>query len=158
MKRFEMKLFGLKLVLPNPKFRRALIHIHDLHHVLNNQDTSWKGEGFISGWEISTGLWKHVPICFFSLWAMGYSLWIHPKAVFLGYKKGINNIGVIDLKLPKSAFMRMELSKLIQLTEKKKTQSMGILNWSAFISWSIVSQLIFLGPLFLFVWIMFSWL
>ncbi|MFT4756031.1 MAG: hypothetical protein ACI91R_000668 [Vicingaceae bacterium] len=33
-----------------------------------------KGEAFISGWEISTGMFKNLPLGFLSLWAMGYSL------------------------------------------------------------------------------------
>ena len=40
---FNFKVFGIKLKLPNPKFRRDAIHIHDLQHVLNHCDTSWKG-------------------------------------------------------------------------------------------------------------------
>jgi len=47
---FQLKVFFINLTLPNPKFRKELTHIHDIQHVLNNCDTSWKGEGFISGW------------------------------------------------------------------------------------------------------------
>jgi hypothetical protein len=77
-----MKVFFLYLTLPNPKFRKELTHIHDIQYVLNNCDTSWKGEGFISGWEIGTGFWKHFAINLFILWAFGYSLWLYPKSVF----------------------------------------------------------------------------
>ena len=96
---FEIKIFGIKLKFPNPKFRKDVTHIHDLQHILNDCDTSWKGEAFIAGWEISTGMWKYFPVCTFSFWAMGYSLWLHPKAVFSGFKKGLNDIGIIDLML-----------------------------------------------------------
>ena len=84
---FNFKVFGINLKLPNPKFRRDAIHIHDLQHVLNNCDTSWKGESFISGWEISTGMWKYFPLGLLSLWAMGYGIWLYPKDIYLGYKK-----------------------------------------------------------------------
>ena len=96
---FEIKVFGIILTLPNPKFRKDVTHIHDIHHLLNKCNTTWKGEAFIAGWEISTGFWKYFPICIFSLWAMGYSIWTHPKTVLKGFKKGLNNIGVIDLSL-----------------------------------------------------------
>ena len=122
---FELKVFGINLSLPNPKFRKDVIHIYDIQHLLNNCDTSWKGEAFIAGWEISTGLWKHFPICLFSLWAMGYSLWIHPRAAFKGYKKGLNDIGIIDLKIPEAEFMKMEYDKLVQINQKGNVIEMG---------------------------------
>ena len=43
-----MKVFGINLRLPNPQFRKDVIHIHDIQHILNNCDITWKGEGFIA--------------------------------------------------------------------------------------------------------------
>ena len=117
---FEMIIFGLTLKLPNPTFRKKVIHIHDIQHILNGCDTSWKGEAFIAGWEFSTRFWRYFPICIFSLWAMGYSLWMYPKVVFRGYKKGLNAVGIIDLKISKSDFMRMEFEELKSITKKQK--------------------------------------
>jgi hypothetical protein len=139
--------FGLKLNLPNPKFRREALHIHDIQQILNNCNTSWKGEGFIAGWEISTGIWKHFQLGFLSLWAMGYSLWIYPKSVLNGFKKGLNEIGIIDLKISKSNFMKMEYSELIRITKKEKTTEMNFIQWTKFLLWIITSQIIFLFPL-----------
>ena len=85
---FEMDVLGIQLKLPNPQFRKDVIHIHDIQHLLNDCDTSWKGEGFIAGWKISTGLWKHFPICVFSIWNIGYSLWIYPRWYIMVLKKG----------------------------------------------------------------------
>ena len=76
---FKIKVLGIHLNLSNPKFRKDVTHIHDIHQILNNCDTSWKGESFIAGWEISTGFYKYFPICILNLWAMGYSIWIHQK-------------------------------------------------------------------------------
>ena len=144
---FEMKVFGVNLKLPNPQFRKDVIHIHDIQHLLNKCDTSWKGEAFITGWEISTGFWKYFPICIFSLWAMGYSFWLHPKAVFIGFKKGLNDIGIIDLKISKSDFMKMEFEELQKITKKERLTEMGIIQWIEFIFWWVISQMIFLFPL-----------
>ncbi len=143
---FEIKILGINLKLPNPKFRKDVIHIHDIQHLLNKCDTSWKGEGFIAGWEISTGFWKYFPICIFSLWAMGYILWLHPKAVFSGFKKGLNDIGIIELKITKSEFMKMEYDQLVRITKKEQFTEMRILQWFQFLFWSFISQVIFLFP------------
>ena len=153
---FEMLVFGVNLKLPNPKFRKDVIHIHDIQHLLNKCDTSWKGEAFIAGWEISTGLWKYFPICIFSFWAMGYSFWLHPKAVFNGFKKGLNDIGIIDLKISQSDFMRMEFEELKKITKKEKSTEMRVFQWFEFMFWWIISQIIFLSPLIIiaigFIW------
>ena len=144
---FELNVFGMNLNLPNPEFRKEVIHIHDIQHILNKCDTSWKGEAFIAGWEISTGLWKYFPIVIFSLWAMGYSFWLHPKEVYRGYKKGLNDIEIIDLKISEIDFMKMEFEELKRITKKDKSTKMGITQWSLFIFWWIISQVIFLFPL-----------
>ncbi|MGB1451253.1 MAG: hypothetical protein ACPG7E_06035, partial [Marinirhabdus sp.] len=137
------------LKLPNPKFRKNVIHIHDIQHILNGCDTSWKGEAFIAGWEISTGFWKHFPICVFSLWAMGYSLWLYPKTVFEGFKTGLNNVGIIDLGVIKSDFMKMEFDRLVEITKKEQHTKMGFLQWAAFLFWSFIGQIVLLSPFIL---------
>ena len=148
---FGIKVFGIILALPNPKFRKDVPHIHDIHHILNKCNTTWKGEAFIAGWEISTGFWKDFPICIFSLWAMGYSLWLHPKTVLKGFKKGLNNIGVIDLKISKSELMKTEYDQLIKITTKEKNIEIGIVEWIQFLFWLLISQIIFLFPLILII-------
>lgn len=55
---FEIKVLGIHLKLPNPKFRKDVTHIHDIHHIVNKKNTTWSGEAFIAGWEISTGFYK----------------------------------------------------------------------------------------------------
>jgi len=143
---FKMKVFFINLTLPNPKFRKDLTYIHDIQHILNDCDTSWRGEGFISGWEIGTGFWKHFPINLFILWAFGYSLWLYPNAVFRGFKKGLNNIGIVDLKISKSDFMKMEFDRLVEITKKERHIEIGVWQWAEFIFWSIISQIILLLP------------
>ena len=59
---FNVKLWIFSIPFPNPKFRKELVHIHDIEHVLNNCDTSSKGEAFIAGWEVGTRFYKHFPI------------------------------------------------------------------------------------------------
>lgn len=143
---FQMNVFFINLKLPNPKFRKEVTHIHDIQHILNNCDTSWKGEGFIAGWEIATGFWKYLPISIFSFWAMGYSLWLHPRAVLEGFKKGLNNIGIIDLGISKSDFLKMEFDELVEITKKEQHTEMGVLQWTGFLFWSFISQIVLLSP------------
>tara|TARA_B110000027_G_C15885517_1_gene197375 strand:+ start:194 stop:469 length:276 start_codon:yes stop_codon:yes gene_type:complete len=82
---------------------------------------------------------------------MGYSLWIYPKAVFNGFKKGLNAIGIIELKISKADFMRMEFEELERITRKSNPTEMGIVHWLQFIFWSLISEVVFLFPFFLLV-------
>ncbi len=140
---FELKFKLFTIKLPNSQFRKDVIHIHDIQHVLYNCDTTWKGEAFIAGWEIATGFWKHLPVGFFSLWAMGFSLLIYPKEVLKGYKAGINTKGIVDLKMKKEALLKLTTSELKEIIKKDKTKK---LNWLQFLFWSITSVIVVLFP------------
>ena len=147
---FKLTIFGIiTLTLPNPEFRRRALYIHDLQHVLTQQNTSWQGEAYISGWEIATGMWKHFPLTFLSLWAMGYGLWLYPKAVLAGYKQGLSRIGIIELPYSKEEFMLMDLTTLQALTTKPSPPTMSIWKWIALILWCLFSQIVFLFPFIL---------
>lgn len=150
---FELKFKLFSLKLPNSQFRKDVIHIHDIQHILYNCDTTWKGEAFIAGWEISTGFWKHFPVGIFSIWAMGFSLLTHPKEVFKGYKIGINTKGVIDLKIEKETLLKLSVSELKTLIKKDKTKR---LNWFQFLLWSFTSIIVVLFPFILFIYIILS--
>jgi len=148
---FKVKFLFFSVTLPNPTYRKKITYVHDLEHILNNCDTSWKGEGFIAGWEISTGFWKHFPISILIFWAAGFSLWIYPKAVFLGFKKGLSSKGIINLKLDKNDLMKMELDELINITKKEKQTKMTFIKWVEFLFWILISQIVFFTPLIVLV-------
>jgi hypothetical protein len=143
---FELKFRYFTLKLPNGQYRKDVIYIHDIQHVLYNCDTNWKGEAFIAGWEIGTKMWKHLPIGLVSLWAMGFCLLNYPKEVFKGYQEGINTIGVIDLKIEKEALLKMSLPELRKRIQKTKNKQV---NWWVFLFWGLMSELVFLFPLLL---------
>ncbi|CAL2090230.1 conserved hypothetical protein [Tenacibaculum sp. 190524A05c] len=145
---FMMKFRFFSLKLPNSEFRKKVVYIHDIEHVLFDCDVSWKGEAYIAGWEIATGMWKHFPIGIMSLWAMGFGLFTHPKDVLNGYKKGLNYTGLIDRKIPKNEIMNLTLEEVNHLLLKNETQSFNSLTFGL---WSLVSIIIMTFPLLLMV-------
>lgn len=144
----DFKWFRIKL--PNSAFRKKLIHIHDTQHVLYNCDVTWKGEAFIAGWEVATGMWKHLPIGMMSVWAMGYSLLRHPKEVWKGYSAGLSCIGLIDLKISKEALLNMSITEVRQQIQK---QTPTTFYWSIFLWWCFWSLIVVFFPFLLGVWI-----
>ena len=146
---FNIKVWFINIPFPNPKFRKDVTHIHDIEHLLNNYDTSSKGEAFIAGWEIGTRFYKHFPINLIIFLAFGYFLFLHPKTVFNGFKKGLNNVGIIDLGLKRSELMQMEFNQLLKVTQKEYHTKVGISQLSEFMFCVIISQIFLFSPFFL---------
>ena len=82
---------------------------------------------------------------------MGYGIWLYPKDIYLGYKKGLSNKGIIDLKISKQQILEMELNELVSLTKKDKSNRFGILQNLIFIVWAIISQIVLLAPILLII-------
>lgn len=145
---FELSFNFFTLKLPNPEFRKKVIHIHDIEHVLYDCDISLKGESFIAGWEIATGFWKQFPIGILSLSTMGFGLLMYPKDVIKGYKTGISSKGIVDLKIPKKELLKFEVSELKNYIKKEKVKK---LNWISFSFWCLISELILFFPVFVLI-------
>lgn len=156
-KTFGVPLPFFTLILPNYGWRKEMLHIHDLEHILNKQNTSWKGEIFIASWEIATGFWKHFPVCIFPLWTMGYGILTHPKCVYKGFLKGRNDKGIADLKISKDELLSLDRIALKQLTEGLGNRK-KILHLPMLAAWSLAGLFVFLSP-FLFLsgslWLLF---
>ena len=114
-KSFVVPLPLFTLTLPNFPWRKRMLYVHDLEHILNEQDTSWKGEIFIASWEISTGFLKNFPILIFPLWTMGWGLWVHPQTVLNAFRKGHADKGIARLPIEKEILLDYDLSQLQQI-------------------------------------------
>ena len=148
---FNFKLGIFNIPVPNPKFRKDVVHIHDVEHILNNCDTSHKGEAFIAGWEVGTRFYIYFQINIFIFLAFGYYLLMYPKTVFKGFKKGLNNIGIIDLGLNKSELMELDFNQLMKITKKKYHTKIGFPQLSEFIFCIIISQILLFSPIILLI-------
>ena len=146
-KTFVVSLPLFSLTLPNFPWRKRMLYVHDLEHILNNQDTSWKGEIFIASWEISTGFLKNFPILIFPLWTMGWGLWVHPQTVVRAFRKGHSDRGIARLAIEKEILLEYDLSVLRQLTLNKRPERSSFFFYLKLAGWSFISQLVFFSPL-----------
>jgi hypothetical protein len=71
--------------------------------------------------------------------------------VFEGFKKGLNEIGIIDLGLNRSELMQMELNQLVKITQKEDHTKLGVYQLSEFIFCVIISQIFLFLPLTLII-------
>lgn len=150
-KTFEVPLPVFTLTLPNFPWRKRMLYIHDLEHILNEQDTTWKGEIFIASWEISTGFYRDFPIIIFPIWTMGWGLWKHPSAVLGGFRKGFADKGIARLNMEQEKLLDMDLPQLQSLTLNKRANHSKISYLFRFCSWLLLSQLVFLSPVLAFI-------
>ena len=149
-KTFEVPLPFFTLILPNFSWRRKMLYIHDLEHILNNQDTSWRSEIFIATWEIATGFYRSFPVIVFPLWTMGWGFWTYPEVVFRAFRKGSRDKGIARLNLYQDELLEMDLNKLQQLTLNRKQRS-RLSFYVRFIVYGLISQLVFLFPVILLI-------
>ena len=145
-KTFVVPLPFVRLTLPNFQWRRRMLYVHDLEHILNEQDTSWQGEIFIASWEISTGFFKNFPVIIFPLWTMAWGLWVHPSAVLRGLRKGHTDRGIARLPIQKDKLLDYNLTQLQQLTLNKRAGRSRLFFYLKLTGWTFISQLVFLSP------------
>ena len=76
---------------------------------------------------------------------------MYPKIVFKGFKKGINNIGIIDLGLNKDEFMELNFNHLVKITQIEYHTKLGFSQLSEFIFCTIISQILLFSPIILLI-------
>jgi len=146
-KTFIVTFSNFNLRLPNLSWRKSKLHIHDLEHIVNKQDTSWKGEIYIASWEIAAGYWRFIPLCIFPFWTMGYGCWKSIVKVRSGFYKGITDRSITTLSIKKDELIEMDVNQLRNLignTGKKRSNMQKLF---LFITSVTISQLIFLFPI-----------
>lgn len=92
----QVRILGHVGELPNPRFQRALLARHDLHHVVTGYGTDLRGEAEMGAWELAAGpkLWIRPPP-----WS-GVGLGSAARlALFLGLGAFVwaNNVGALVL-------------------------------------------------------------
>lgn len=85
----KVKVWRIPIWLPNTQGRRRAVKLHDLHHVLTEYSTTWRGEAEISAWEVgSGGLHKYYAGWWLDLMNMAQGLVVNPRGVYRGFMRG----------------------------------------------------------------------
>jgi hypothetical protein len=95
--------FGfISLPIPNPESRKRVLFLHDIHHLITENDTTWKGESSVGAWEIATGGWGY---SFYIWWIILGSFLIgvfrYPSNTFTWFVRGCRTKSVIGLEMTK---------------------------------------------------------
>lgn len=103
----------ITIPIPNTKERREMIYLHDLNHIVNGYETTWRGESMVSIWEFTTGGWGYRPMIWgliFSAMSIGFVL--YPRAVFGAFMRGQYTRSLWSLGLSKQALLALTIPDL----------------------------------------------
>ena len=83
-----LKLWRIPLAFPNTAGRRRAVRFHDLHHVLTEYRTNWRGEFEIAAWEIAGGVNRYWEGWILDLLGFACGLLVFPRYVFRAFMRG----------------------------------------------------------------------
>src|SRR5215210_6675512 len=83
-----LKLWRVPFAFPNTAGRRRAVRFHDLHHVLTEYPTTWRGEFEIAAWEIAGGVNRYWEGWILDLLGFAAGLFVYPRSVYRAFLRG----------------------------------------------------------------------
>jgi hypothetical protein len=84
----KIKFGPLPIFFPNISSRARAVRYHDLHHILNEYETTIEGEAEIAAWEVATGELPNMAGWFLDLGGFTYGLLICPRKLYRAFLRG----------------------------------------------------------------------
>jgi len=149
----KVKVWRIPIWLPNTAGRVAAVKLHDLHHVLTEYPTTWRGEAEISAWEVSSGgLQRFWAGWWLDLMNVAQGLVVNPRGIYRGFMRGRNTANLFA-----TAYNDKLLDGLVgeyrnRLKLENAALPPSVADHLAFGFWVTVSALIYMvsvGPLVL---------
>ena len=160
----KVKVWRLPIWLPNVKNRREAVKLHDLHHVLTEYPTTWRGEAEISAWEVgSGGLGRFWAGWILDLMNIAQGLLIHPRGVYRAFIRGRQTENLYRLEFDDELLSHRVGEFRERLKLEKPLSEANIVDKIWFCFWVIVSIATYAAaiaamPLFLLLgwWVLFA--
>jgi len=141
----KVKVWRIPIWLPNTAGRVAAVKLHDLHHVLTEYATTWRGEAEISSWELgSGGLRRYYAGWLLDLMNVAQGLLVNPRGLYRGFMRGRQTSNLFgmefhdDLLESRVGDFRHRLKLDVPLMRPTA------LDHAAFVSWIAVSVLTYI--------------
>ena len=83
-----LRLWRIPLAFPNTEGRRRAVRFHDLHHVLTEYPTTWRGEFEIAAWEVAGGIRRYWVAWLLDLLGFACGLFVYPRATYRAFVRG----------------------------------------------------------------------
>ena len=149
--------FGpISLPIPNPESRKEVLLLHDVHHLITQNGTDWKGESAVSAWEIATGGWgSRIYIWLIIFGGLIVGIFRFPTNTLNAFVAGLRSHSLIGLKIQKKDLLKLSIEEvqsktgLLKVSDKPATfaEKMSYLKWCLI---AVTSWLIIFGTMVLF--------
>jgi len=143
----KVKVWHIPIWLPNTEGRRRAVKLHDLHHVLTEYPTTWRGEAEISAWEIgSGGLRRYYAGWLLDLMNIAQGLVVNPTGVYRGFMHGRRTSNLYELEFS-DQLLRGQVGDYRERLGlgRSSERAPSLIDHTAFIFWVLASALTYLG-------------
>lgn len=140
----KVKVWRIPIWIPNTKGRRKAVRLHDLHHVLTEYPTTWRGEAEISAWEIgSGGLQRYWAGWLLDLMNVAQGIVINPRGIYRGFMLGRNSSNLYSTEFSQDLLKERvgDLRRRLKLDQPAKSPTMR--DRIAFAFWLAISVVIY---------------
>ena len=86
----KLKLWRIPLAFPNTAGRRRAVRFHDLHHVLTEYPTTWRGEFEIAAWEVAGGVNRYWEGWLLDLLGFAAGLFVYPRHIYRAFMRVVD--------------------------------------------------------------------
>jgi hypothetical protein len=138
----KVKVWRIPVWLPNTAGRVRAVKLHDLHHVLTEYPTTWRGEAEISAWEVSSGgLHRYYAGWLLDLLNVAQGLVVNPRGVFRAVVRGRRTRNLFGETFDDALLSRRvgEMRRALRLTDEGASGAVkaSAPDVIAFVAWSL---------------------
>jgi hypothetical protein len=141
----KMRAGPIPIWFPNTVARVKAVRFHDLHHVLTEYPTTWRGEAEIGAWEVATGCAAHYQGWLLNLLAFAIGLLINPRGVYRAFVRGRQSRNLYRATFSEELLARKVGDVRRELDLDKTPAPPAPADRRAFILWSLASAGVFAG-------------
>jgi len=158
----KVKVWHIPIWLPNTAGRVRAVKLHDIHHVLTEYPTTWRGEAEISAWEIGTGgVNKYYAGWLLDFLSIAQGLVVNPRGVYRGFIRGRYSRNLYSREFS-DEILKHKVGEyrdhLLLNTKPASPTARDIFAFALWILISIIVYLIAIAPLWIPILLIFIWI
>jgi hypothetical protein len=145
-------LWIITLKFPNIPLRVKAVKFHDIHHVLTEYPTGFRGEAEIGAWEIASGCGKYWPAWVLNFAAFVNGIVFFPGSTFRAFVRGRRSDNLFHQQEYQNILCHHVGDMREALNIPKTPQKIFFTDILGFVWWSIVGILFFAAPIIVLIY------
>jgi hypothetical protein len=140
----KVRVGAFPLWFPNVPSRKRAVRYHDLHHILTEYETTWRGEAEIGAWEVATGGAGAAVGWLLDLLAFAVGLVINPRGVYRAFVRGRHSANLFRAEFDDALLAREVGATRSELRLNDNVRASAS-DRAAFVAWSLASVVVYLA-------------